>query len=97
MLDAFLLRSLAVAGYAPALDECAVRAADPAPAGPRRRGGRACRAAADRASSRCGGRADLPVLPAAGAATPSVETIALMSALLRGDWAQADAASGGTR
>ena len=27
-----------------------------------------------------------------GAATPSVHTIALMSALLRGDWAQADAA-----
>ena len=36
---------------------------------------------------RRGRRADLPVLPACGAATPAVATIALMRALLRGDWA----------
>ena len=41
VLDAFLLRSLAVAGYAPALQECArCGAPGPAPAGVRRRGRR---------------------------------------------------------
>jgi DNA repair protein RecO (recombination protein O) len=82
VLDAFLLRSLAVAGYAPALAECALcGAADLAADGG---GSRAFAIAA-------GGLTCRSCRPP-GAATPSVHTIALMSALLRGDWAYADAA-----
>ncbi len=74
VLDAFLLRSLAVAGYAPALTECA----------------------------RCGASGRLPgfAVPAGGmvcascrppgAASPAAPTVALMLALLRGDWENAD-------
>jgi DNA repair protein RecO (recombination protein O) len=74
VLDAFLLRSLAVAGYAPALQECA----------------------------RCGTSGRLPAfaVPAGGmvcascrppgAASPAAPTVALMLALLRGDWENAD-------
>jgi DNA repair protein RecO (recombination protein O) len=77
VLDAFLLRSLAVAGYAPALEECA----------------------------RCGASGDVRRLPAfavaaggmvcascrpPGAASPAAPTVALMLALLRGDWDSAD-------
>jgi len=74
ILDAFLLRSLAVAGYAPALQECA----------------------------RCGASGRLPAfaVPAGGmvcascrppgAASPAAPTVALMLALLRGDWENAD-------
>jgi DNA repair protein RecO (recombination protein O) len=72
VLDAFLLRSLAVAGYAPALEECA----------------------------RCGAAGGTPLVAFAvaaggmvcvscrppGAASPSPQTVALMLALLRGDW-----------
>jgi DNA repair protein RecO (recombination protein O) len=75
VLDAYLLRSLAVAGYAPALTECA----------------------------RCGARGSLPgfAIPSGGvvcascrppgAASPAPGTVALMRALLRGDWQAADA------
>jgi DNA repair protein RecO (recombination protein O) len=74
VLDAYLLRSLAVAGYAPALEECA----------------------------RCGTSGRLPAfaIPAGGmvcascrphgAAAPGPATVALMTALLRGDWDSAD-------
>ena len=77
VLDAFLLRSLAVAGYAPALEECA----------------------------RCGASGDGRRLPAfavaaggmvcascrpPGAASPAAPTVALMLALLSGDWDTAD-------
>ncbi len=74
VLDAFLLRSLAVAGYAPVLEECA----------------------------RCGGERRLSAfaVPAGGmvcascrppgAASPAPATVALMLALLRGDWDSAD-------
>jgi DNA repair protein RecO (recombination protein O) len=74
ILDAYLLRSLAVAGYAPALEECA----------------------------RCGAPGRLPAfaIPAGGmvcsscrppgAAAPGPGTVALMTALLRGDWESAD-------
>jgi DNA repair protein RecO (recombination protein O) len=82
VLDAYLLRSLAVSGYAPALDECAVcgtRSAEPGT--PR----------ALRAFSIAAGGLACPDCRAAGATTPSAATISLMSALLRGDWAQADA------
>ena len=86
VLDAYLLRTLAVAGYAPALDECAV-CGTPDPG------------IAEEPAQRSGSRAF--AVPAGGltcrscrppgAATPAVGTIALMRALLRGDWAQADA------
>jgi DNA repair protein RecO (recombination protein O) len=80
VLDAFLLRSLAVAGYAPALDECAVCGSPEVLADGALRsfaiaaGGLTCRSCRP-----------------AGAATPSGPTVALMSALLRGDWPYADA------
>ncbi|MGD0244470.1 MAG: DNA repair protein RecO [Streptosporangiaceae bacterium] len=79
VLDAFLLRSLAVAGYAPALLECA-----------------RCGATGD------GGGRRLPAFAVAaggmvcatcrppGAASPAAPTVALMLALLRGDWDGAD-------
>jgi DNA repair protein RecO (recombination protein O) len=75
VLDAYLLRSLAVAGYAPALEECA----------------------------RCGTRGSALTafaIPAGGmvchtcrppgAAMPAAATVALMLALLRGDWELAE-------
>jgi DNA repair protein RecO (recombination protein O) len=70
VLDAFLLRSLAVAGYAPSFGECA-RCGAP---GPHRWfsppvGGMAC--------SSC---------RQPGSASPAAETVALLSALLTGDW-----------
>ncbi len=78
ILDAFLLRSLAVAGYAPVLEECARCGAPgkgttrlPAFAVPA--GGMVC------ASCR-----------PPGAASPAAGSVALMLALLRGDWADAD-------
>ena len=71
VLDSYLLRSLALEGYAPALQECA----------------------------RCG-KADIPLVGFAvavggmvcancrppGAASPAPQTVALMRALVRGDW-----------
>jgi DNA repair protein RecO (recombination protein O) len=81
VLDAFLLRSLAVAGYAPALTECAVCGSPEAAEGG---GSRVFGIAA-------GGLTSRSCRPP-GAATPSVHTVALMNALLRGDWALADAA-----
>jgi DNA repair protein RecO (recombination protein O) len=74
VLDAYFLRSLTFAGYAPALDECA----------------------------RCGAR-DKPLVAFAvaaggmvcadcrppGAASPAPQTVALMVALLRGNWDEA--------
>jgi DNA repair protein RecO (recombination protein O) len=82
VLDAYLLRSLAVAGYAPALAECAVCGSPDLAAGT---GG-------SRAFGIAAGGVTCRSCRPAGAATPSVLTVALMSALLRGDWAQADAA-----
>ena len=108
VLDAYLLRSLAVAGYAPALDECAIcgtRAPRPAPAqearpepgagpaaGPAAATGRPARApAAFRAFAIPAGGLVCRSCRAPGAATPSTQTIALMSALMSGDWPHADA------
>jgi DNA repair protein RecO (recombination protein O) len=108
VLDAYLLRSLAVAGYAPALDECAIcgtRAPRPAPAeqtgpepgpgqeaGPAPVTGRPARApAAFRAFAIPAGGLVCRSCRAPGAATPSAQTIALMSALMSGDWPHADA------
>jgi DNA repair protein RecO (recombination protein O) len=77
VLDAFMLRSLAVAGYAPALEECA-RCGAPArelrlPAFAVAAGGVLC------TSCR---------LP--GSAAPAAATVSLMLALLHGDWDSAD-------
>ena len=83
VLDAFLLRSLAVAGYAPALAECAV-CGTPDPAAEDPGGG-------SRAFAIAAGGLTCRSCRPAGAATPSARTVALMSALLRGDWAYADA------
>jgi DNA repair protein RecO (recombination protein O) len=83
VLDAFMLRSLAVAGYAPALQECA-----------------RCGASA----SRVGGSSPRPLpafaIPAGGmvcascrppgAASPAAPTVALLLALLQGDWESAE-------
>jgi DNA repair protein RecO (recombination protein O) len=75
VLDSFLLRSLAIAGYAPTFDHCARCGA----AGPHRR-----------FSSAAGGIlcSDCRV---PGAATPADETVTLLGALLAGDWPTAEA------
>jgi DNA repair protein RecO (recombination protein O) len=124
VLDAYLLRTLAVAGYAPALDECAVCGTPdsvspggrpPAPLsggttpgapGPRdspaRRGHASgapplaseaapAEATGSRSFSVAAGGLTCRSCRPAGAASPAVATIALMRALLRGDWARADA------
>jgi DNA repair protein RecO (recombination protein O) len=93
VLDAYLLRSLAVAGYAPALDECAIcgtraPSADPDdpddPASARRSPGR-------RTFGVAAGGLVCKACWAPGSASASGPTIDLMSALLRGDWGLADA------
>jgi DNA repair protein RecO (recombination protein O) len=81
VLDAYLLRSLAVAGYAPALDECAICGAR-APAEPQIQGRRIFGIAAGGLVCRA--------CNAPGAASASPATIDLMSALLRGEWGLAD-------
>ncbi|MGO8978348.1 MAG: DNA repair protein RecO [Streptosporangiaceae bacterium] len=142
VLDAFLLRSLAVAGYAPALEECAVcgtRAPtpvlpdpalpepdlpqpgppqpgppqlvspelpgmhlpgmrlpemEPAGSGQPRRGYQAAPSGqsyrALRSFGIAAGGLTCQGCRRPGAATPSIATIALMSALMRGDWELAD-------
>jgi DNA repair protein RecO (recombination protein O) len=71
VLDAFLLRSLAVAGYAPALEECARCGA---------------RDTALTAFAVAAGGMVCAGCRAPGAASPGAPTVALMLALLRGDW-----------
>lgn len=81
VLDAYLLRAMAVAGWAPALAECAVcgtagpHAAFSVPAG----------------GSVCG------QCRPAGASHPAPAVLALMAALAAGDWAVADASDPGLR
>ncbi len=80
VLDAFLLRAMSVAGWEPALTECAV-CAQP---GPHRSlsvpaGGVVC--------ARC---------RPAGSVNPSPESVQLMAALFSGDWGTAEAASSAT-
>ena len=77
VLDAFLLRSLAVAGYAPALEECA-RCGAP---------GRERRLPAFAFAA--GGMVCASCRPP-GAAAPAAGTADLLLALLRGDWENAD-------
>jgi DNA repair protein RecO (recombination protein O) len=75
VLDAFALRALAVSGYAPALRECA-RCGAPGP---------------HRWFSVGGGGSTCSDCRMPGAATPTTEAMALLSALLDGDWPVADA------
>jgi DNA repair protein RecO (recombination protein O) len=102
VLDAYLLRSLAVAGYAPALDECAIcgtRA--PAPGQTTAHQATAHQTTGNPAAVRPANRRRTFGVAAGGlvcrscwapgAATASAPTIDLMSALLRGDWELADA------
>ena len=77
VLDAFLLRSLAVAGYAPALEECA------------RCGASARERRLSAFAIAAGGMVCASCRPP-GAAAPAAGTVALMLALLRGDWDSAD-------
>lgn len=81
VLDAFLVRALALAGYALALDRCAQCGAP----GPHRHfapalGGSVC-----------------PACRAPGAAAVSPAGLALITALAGGDWAGADASTVGSR
>jgi len=91
VLDAFLLRSLAVAGYAPVLQECARCGAQGNGAGNSVPGneapgpGRRLPAFAVAA----GGMVCASCRPP-GAASPAAPTVDLMLALLQGDWDSAD-------
>lgn len=77
VLDAYLLRSLATAGYAPALVECAHCGSH----------GRHRFFAIQAGGTVCG------TCHSAGAATPAPQTLELMVALLTGDWESADASA----
>ena len=78
VLDAYLLRSLSVAGYAPALEDCARCGA---PSGDPESGGKRLTGFAVAA----GGMVCSTCRPP-GASSPSPQTVALMKALLQGDW-----------
>ena len=94
VLDAFLLRSLAVAGYAPVLEECARCGA--------RGNGRNGGTGGTGENGQAGAGTRLPdfAIPAGGmvcascrppgAASPAAGTVALMLALLQGDWESAE-------
>ena len=75
ILDSFLLRSLAIAGWSPSFDECA-RCGAPGP---------------HRAFSIPTGGVVCSSCRPPGSAAPSAATIALLGALLSGDWPVADA------
>jgi DNA repair protein RecO (recombination protein O) len=81
VLDAYLLRAMATAGWAPALDGCAVCGT------PGRHGA---------FSVPAGGSVCADCRPP-GAAHPSPAALALMVALTAGDWAVADASPPGIR
>ena len=81
VLDAFLLRAMAVSGYAPALDDCA-RCAAPGP---------------HRAFSVPAGGSVCAACRPSGAASPSPVAVRLMSDLLSGDWPGAEATDARTR
>jgi len=74
VLDAFLLRSLALAGYEPSFNECATCGA-PGP---------------HRAFAVAGGGATCESCRQPGSAAPAQEVFALLSALLAGRWDDAD-------
>ena len=74
VLDSYLLRALAIAGWAPSFDSCARCDAD----GPHR------------AFSAAYGGMVCPRCRPPGAAAPAPETVTLLGALLTGDWRTAD-------
>jgi DNA repair protein RecO (recombination protein O) len=81
VLDAFLIRAMAGAGWEPALDECAkCSAPGPHAAFNIAAGGAVCDACRPPGSTR-----------------PDRDTLALMAALLSADWARADASLAGPR
>ena len=75
VLDAYLLRSLAVAGWAPSFVDCS-RCGAPGP---------------HRAFAVASGGAVCPVCRPAGSVAPAPATLELLAALLAGDWEVADA------
>ncbi|MQA61758.1 MAG: DNA repair protein RecO [Actinophytocola sp.] len=81
VLDAFLLRAMAFAGWAPAVIECA-RCGEPGP---------------HRSFSVPAGGSVCPRCKPAGAVHPAPEVLALLGALMHGDWPLADASGAGTR
>jgi len=81
ILDAYLLRSLAVAGWSPSFDACARCGA----AGPHR------------AFSISSGGSVCAECRVPGSATPAQETLELLGALLSGEWVIADASEPRTR
>ncbi|MGH3947608.1 MAG: DNA repair protein RecO [Pseudonocardiaceae bacterium] len=81
VLDAFLLRAMAFAGWAPAITECA-HCGEPGPH----------RAFSVQAGGSVCGRCRPP-----GSVNPSPDVLTLLSALLHGDWDIADAAGHGSR
>jgi DNA repair protein RecO (recombination protein O) len=74
VLDSFLLRSLAVAGYAPTFADCAA-CGSPGP---------------HRAFSAAAGGSLCPECRVPGTASPAEETVVLLAALLAGDWVIAE-------
>ena len=77
VLDAYLLRALAVAGWAPSFHDCA-KCGSPGPF---------------RSFNVAAGGVVCPVCRPPGSAAPAPETLRLLSALLTGDWVLADAAT----
>ena len=77
VLDAYLLRALSVAGWAPSFGDCA-KCGAPGP---------------HRAFNIAAGGAVCLVCRPPGSAAPASETLALLSALLTGNWALADASN----
>lgn len=75
ILDSYLLRSLAVAGWSPSFANC-VRCGDPGP---------------HRAFSIQAGGVVCPSCRPPGSAVPAADTLELLGALLSGDWPTADA------
>ena len=83
VLDSYLLRSLSVAGYAPSFDHCARCGTLPNSG-----------AAPHRWFNPSMGGILCVTCRVPGSASPAWETVALLSALLTGDWAVVDAADG---
>ena len=81
VLDAFLLRAMAFAGWAPAVSECA-RCNEPGP---------------HAAFNVSAGGSVCPRCRPTGSASPSLDTLGLLEALMHGDWTVADAASAAAR
>ncbi len=81
VLDAFLVRAMSSAGWEPALNECA-RCGQPGP---------------HRAFSVPAGGAVCAECRPAGSATPDAESVALLVALLSGDWSTAEASGPAAR